>query len=178
MPQALTHILVALIIGSLIRDYVIKDKKKFPLHYVLIIGIAGALADFDIALYWVMHWFGADISEVHRTFTHNIFVPLVFLGLSLISWKLKNKTLGKHHLKLHTIFWAIAIGCFMHLLLDFILIGKIMPFYPFSSMSISLNLVNYLPYPLNNIFLPSIDAALLILWLVYIEWKHKISDFI
>ena len=178
MPQATTHILIALVIGSLIRDYVLKNKKKFPLHYVLILGLASLLPDFDVALYWILYWFGFGFFEIHRTFAHSLIIPAIFLILSGLTWKYKNRELGKHHLKVHTIFLVIALGVFIHLVLDFLLAGSIMPFYPFSHVSIGENLVNFLPSPLNGIFFPSLDAALIILWLVYLEYKHKISDFI
>jgi len=170
--------LIALIIGSLIRDFVIRDKRKFPLHYVLIIGLAGLLPDLDIAVFWIAYWFGAGISEVHRTFSHNLFVPALFFVLSALTLRLKNKELGKHHLKIHTVLWLIGLGILIHLILDASLAGQIMPFYPVSSYSIGINLINYLPLPLADIFFPILDAALLVLWIVYIEWKHKISDFI
>lgn len=178
MPQAATHILIALVIGSLIRDYVVRDKKKFPLHYVLILGLASLLPDFDVALYWILHWWGFGFSEIHRTFTHSLITPVIFLILAGLTWRYKNKELGKHHLKVHTIFLMIALGIFIHLVLDFLLAGSIMPFYPFCYASIGENLVNLLPSPLNEIFFPSLDAALIILWLVYLEYKHRISDFI
>ncbi|MBI2124753.1 metal-dependent hydrolase [Candidatus Pacearchaeota archaeon] len=178
MPQAVTHIIIALIAGSLIRDYAVKDKKKFPLHYILILGIAAMLPDIDVAIYWVLHWFGFTLSEVHRTFSHNLFVPLLFLAIAGLTWKLKNKGLGRHHLKLHTIFLMIALGVFIHLVLDATIAGQIMPFYPLSTFSLGNNITAFMPAPLNQLFFPSLDAALIILWLIYIEWKHKISDFI
>ena len=178
MPQAVTHVIIALIIGSLVRDYLIKDKKKFPLHYVLILGIAALLPDIDIAFYWILYWFGFTLEAVHRTFTHNIFVPLAFFILSLITIKTKNKEFGKHHVKLSIIFVMIAFGISIHLVLDATLAGYIKPFYPFNYKEIGLNLIDKLPSPLSDIFLPSLDAALLVLWLIHEEWKHKISDFI
>ncbi len=180
MPQAATHLIIALIIGSLIRDFYIKkkDKKKFPLHYVLILGIAALLPDLDVAVYWILYWFGFTLQEVHRPFTHNLFFPLIFLLASFITLKWKNKSLGRHHLKIHTIFLMIALGIFVHLILDTLLSGAITPFYPFSAFSIGINIKDMLPYPLNDIFFPCLDAALLVLWIIYIEWKHKISDFI
>lgn len=180
MPQAATHIIIALIIGSFIRDYYIKkkDKKKFPLHYVLILGIAALLPDIDVAVYWILYWFGFTLQEVHRPFTHNLFFPLVFLLISLLTLKLKNKELGKHHLKIHTIFLMISLGIFIHFVLDVAVSGSIMPFYPFSDFSVGNDIKAVLPYPLNTIFFPCLDAALLVLWIIYIEWKHKISDFI
>jgi hypothetical protein len=72
----------------------------------------------------------------------------------------------------------LALGILIHLILDFMLAGQIMPLYPLSQFSIGLNPIDLLPYALQQIFFPSLDAAIIILWLIYIEWKHKISDFI
>ena len=178
MPQAVTHVIIALIIASLIRDYAVKDKKKFPLHYVLIAGLAGLLPDIDITVYWILHWFGFTIQQVHRTFSHNIFVPTFFLLLAGLSVRFKNKELGRHHLKLHLIFLMIASGVFIHLILDASLAGQIMPFYPFSNFAIGHDITRLMPAPLNSIFFPCLDAALFVIWLIYMEWKHKISDFL
>jgi len=177
MPQAVTHILVALILVELFRDYFIKDKKKFPLHYVLIAGIAGLLPDIDIIAYWLLYFFGFSLDEVHRTFTHTLFFPLLFLVLALITTKVKAGITSKHHLKLNIVFIMIAIGSFIHLILDSIFAGTIMPFYPFSYSSFGLNLVSLLPETLANLAMPSLDAAILVLWLIHEEYKHKISRF-
>lgn len=178
MPQAVTHILIALIIAELIRDYLVKDKKKFPLHYVLIAGVAGLLPDIDVALYWILYFFRYTLSEVHRTFTHTIFLPALFLIFAGVFWKVKIRELGKHHLKLHNIFLVVALGALIHLILDFVLSGVIRPLYPFFISEYGLNLVSFLPVPLNDIALPCLDAALLVLWLISIEVRHKISRFI
>lgn len=178
MPQSATHIIVALIAGSLIRDYDLKDKKKFPLHYVLFAGIGGLLPDIDVAVYWILHWFGFTLGEVHRTFTHTLFFPLLLVLIALISTKWKNKELGKHHLKIHVILLMLALGSFIHIALDATLAGEIRPFYPLSDFAVGNDVTNSMPEPLDRIFFPSLDAALIIIWLVYLEWKHKISDFI
>tara|TARA_Y100000034_G_scaffold125404_1_gene174896 strand:- start:851 stop:994 length:144 start_codon:yes stop_codon:yes gene_type:complete len=47
MPYAVTHVLVAIIVAELLRDY----WKKFNLHYVLIAGIGGLLPDIDIIVF-------------------------------------------------------------------------------------------------------------------------------
>ena len=178
MPSATTHIIIALILGSLYRDLFIKNKKQFPLHYILIFGIGAILPDLDIAVFWLLYWFGFTLNEVHRTFSHNLFFPLILFIFALISWKYKNKEFGKHHLKLHTILIMLGFGVLIHLLLDATLAGYIMPFYPISQFTIGIIFVNFLPYALQQLFFPCLDAALIILWLVYLEWKHKISDFI
>ena len=91
MPNAVTHILIPIVILELIRDYVIKDRKKFPLHYILIGGIAGLLPDIDVAVYWIINIFvKIPLNEVHRTFSHTLFLPLLFLILGLLTFKVKN----------------------------------------------------------------------------------------
>lgn len=178
MPQAVTHILIPAILMNLFRDYFVRDKRKFPLHYVLIAGLAGILPDFDLAVYYVLGFFGFGLNEIHRTFSHNVFIILFFILLGFIFLKNNFKTFGKHRLKLSTIFFVISFGVFMHLFLDFLIIGEIVPFYPLSNYIIGLDLVSLLPVYWQESIIPVLDAALLIFWLIYIELKHKISNFI
>lgn len=178
MPHAVTHVLIVIILLELYRDYFVKNKKVFPLHYVLIGGIAGLLPDLDIAVYYFLSFFGYTIGEIHRTFSHNLFVPLIFVILAIPFWKFKNRELGERHLKLRNIFLVIAFGIFMHLVLDATLSGYVMPFYPFSTYSFGLNLINLAPLAWHESILPSIDAAILVLWLIHIERRHKISGFL
>ncbi len=176
MANAVFHIIFALFIAELLREFI--GKKKFPVMYVFIAGLAGILPDLDVVLFWIMYFFGYALDQVHRTFTHTLFLPIVFLILVAISWGFKTRGLGKHHLKLHGIFLMIALGSFIHLFLDFVLSGEIMPLYPFVTCSVGLNLISLLPYALEQIALPCLDAGIFILWLVWLEYKHKISSFI
>jgi membrane-bound metal-dependent hydrolase YbcI (DUF457 family) len=179
MPQVVFHILLPLVLMALFKDwYDAKHKKKFSLHYVLIAGIAGLLPDIDIIAFWFMHFLGFTIGEVHRTFTHNIFFPLVFF-ISYFLFK-GNIVLDirKHKIDLGIVFLMIAFGFLIHIILDGVFHGEIMPLYPFSLVSVGFNLVGYLPSPLDEMFLPSLDAILLFIWLIYLEFKHKVSDYI
>ncbi len=178
MPQAVTHILIVIILLSIFRDYFVKNKKAFPLHYVLIGGIAGILPDLDVAVYYIMSFLGYTINEIHRRFSHNIFLVILLVILGLLTYSVKNSKLGKHHLKLRNLFFVIAFGIFIHLLLDWLIVGTIMPFYPFSTMAFGLNLIKLVPLAWQNSFLPALDAVLLVLWLIYLELKHRIIDFI
>jgi membrane-bound metal-dependent hydrolase YbcI (DUF457 family) len=178
MPQAVTHFLIPVILLELFREFFVKDKKTFPVHYVFIGGLAGLLPDLDIAVYYILSFFGATLEEVHRTFSHNLFVPLIFIILGLVFHGFKNKELGKHHLKLSTIFFIIAFGVFIHLLLDATVMGRIIPFYPLSTYNIGLDLLNHVPVPWQSTILPTLDAILLVLWMIYLEMRHKISEFI
>jgi len=179
MPQVVTHILFPLILLAFFKDYYDKrHKNKFHLRYVLIAGIAGILPDLDIAAFWILNSFGFSIQEVHRTIAHAIFIPLIFFILFLVTKPLNLKPTGKKQLRWPIIFLMISVGSFLHLFLDAILQGYVMPLSPFSSFSIGLNLFGYLPSQLQGIAAPSLDGGLMILWLIYLEWKHKISDFI
>lgn len=178
MPHAVTHFLISVILLSLFRDYFIKNKKTFPAHYLFIGGLAGLLPDMDIAVFYTLSFFGFTMQEIHRTFSHNLFVPLIFVFLAFLFYSFKNKELGEHHLRLKNIFFVIAFGIFVHLLLDMIIAGGIKPLYPLFSYSISLNLIDLAPISWRESLLPSLDALLLILWMVYLEVKHKISSFL
>ncbi|MBD3355042.1 hypothetical protein GF361_03585 [Candidatus Woesearchaeota archaeon] len=179
MPQAAAHILIPLILMSLFRDFYIKKyKKNFPLTYVLIAGIAGIIPDLDVAAFWILHFFGFTMEQVHRTFAHTIFVPLVFFAFFIILKNANLSVLANHKLKLNLVFLMLAIGSFIHLVLDATLAGSIIPLYPFSNLSIGINLFGYLPEALMKIAAPSLDAGLLIIWLIYLKATGKISDFI
>ncbi len=178
MPQAVTHFLIPVILLELFRDFFVKDKRSFPVHYVFIGGLAGLLPDLDIAVYYIVSFFGFTLEEVHRTFSHNLFVPLFFVALGLFFYKFKNKELGEHHLKIKNIFFVIAFGIFIHLILDSIVLGGVMPLYPLSTYMIKLDLLNMAPSPWQSTILPTLDAIFLVLWMIYLEMKHKISNFL
>lgn len=183
MPYAVTHILVPIFIVSLIRDYLLKkeQKRKFPLHYVLIVGFAGALPDADILVAWLINLFKAvPMEAVHRTFTHSIFFPLIFLVLALATLKINIKWLRKHKLNLGMVFFMFFVGTTIHILLDATIAGLIFPFYPFSQMTFGLDLLGKTissPMIKGNILMV-IDGIFLFAYLAYLELKHKISDFI
>ena len=178
MPHAVTHFLIPVILLELFRHFFVKDKESFPIHYVFIGGLAGLLPDFDMIPYFILGLFGFSIQGIHRTFTHNLFFPSLFLICAGFFHNFKNKWLGKYHLHLEDIFLVIAFGVFIHILLDAIVCGAILPFYPFSEFSFGLNLVKMVPESLQESILPTIDAVLLILWMVSLEIRHKISEFI
>ena len=143
MPQAAAHILIPLLLMSIIRDiYIKRTQKSFPLHYVVIAGIAGAIPDLDIAAFWILNFFEFTLQEVHRTFAHTIFVPLIFIILGLVFHRtnLHLCRIRKHTLRLNMLFYMLAFGSFVHLLLDGIFHGSIIPLYPLSSFIIGLDL--------------------------------------
>jgi len=168
MPFAVTHVLSAIILVDLFRDYIAKHKKYFTLHTIFIAGFAGLLPDIDIPLNWFLNLFGLGI--VHRTITHTPFFALIFLIPGFILWKQK-----KH--KVAVYFFVISFGIMLHILLDFLFTVEgsgIMFLYPLSIRMIHLNLLPNLSQTVSA----GIDAIILLLWLWHEEMKHKISDFI
>jgi len=168
MPQAVVHVLFTIIVLDLFRDHFLKDKKKLPLHYVFIGGVAGLLPDIDVPLHWILNGFlGLDVPFFHRIFTHTFLFILIFLAISLIYFDL-NKKVSK-------LFAVITFGVSFHIFLDWLLVGAIAPFYPFSDAAYGLNLIGRIHLPLA---VEGSEAIVLLWWLWHEEKTHKISDFI
>ena len=169
MPFAVTHVLSAIILVDLFRDYIAKHKEYFTLHTVFIAGLGGLLPDIDIPLNWFLNLFGAGI--VHQSVTHTPLFALIFLIPGLILWRN-----NKHKPAMY--FFVIGFGIFLHISFDYMFIGDygagIMFFYPFSNTTYGLGLLQNV----TTNFFAGIDAVILLLWLWHEEVKHKISDFI
>ncbi|MBI2647570.1 hypothetical protein HYW99_03765, partial [Candidatus Woesearchaeota archaeon] len=69
----------------------------------------------------------------------------------------------------------ITFGIAFHIFLDWLLIGSIAPFYPFSSATYGVDLIGRLNIPLAT---QGLEAIVLLWWLWHEEKTHKISDFI
>lgn len=167
MPQAVVHVLFTIIVLDLFRDHVIKSKHKIPLHYIFIGGVAGLLPDIDVPLFWVIGFLGFEAPFFHRIFTHTILFILLFLAISLIYFDLNKKV--------SAMFGIITFGVAFHIFLDWLLVGSIAPFYPFSNASYGLDLIGRMNIPLA---VEGLEAIVLLLWLWHEEKTHKISDFI
>lgn len=167
MPNAVAHVLTAMIIAEAIRRRL--KNRKIPIYTVLVTGIAGLLPDMDMILYFFLRIFRQiEVTEVHRTFTHTLFLPLAFVVAGLLTYKMKK--VSKRNINISELAFFTALGVFIHLALDFLVSGVIMPFYPLSSYSAGLSLV---PKELARAVVPSIDAILLVGWLVYEYKKNK-----
>ena len=168
MPQTVVHVLFTIIVLDLIRDHVLKNKRELPLHYIFIGGVAGLLPDIDISLFWILRNFlGFDVPFFHRILTHTFLFTLIFLFISLIYFDL-NKRVSK-------LFGVITFGVAFHIFLDWLLVGSIAPFYPFSYTTYGLNLLGRTNLPLA---VEGLEAIVLLWWLWHEEKLHKISDFI
>ena len=182
MPQAVTHFLIAALLVAIFRDYYLKrrDKAHFPLHYVLIGGLGGVLPDIDFAVFWFLQLMGETVWEVHRGITHTLTFAALFIILGLFFRGLKKDFVDHHRMRLSIIFTLLSIGILIHIFLDLILFGNTTNLlYPFMQhLPIGLNLISYLPSEVIGVAFASIDGILLMVWIAYLELKHKISDFI
>lgn len=184
MPYAVTHILVPITLAAIFRDFFLskESKKKFHLHYVLLAGLGGALPDIDIPISFVLNFLGVVSWNVHRTFTHSFSFAAIFFILFLILLPVKNEAricnLTRHNLKLSTIFLMVAIGIITHLFLDASFGEVTYLFYPLSTCAYGVNILSSFSLKLQDWLIPTLDGILLVIWIVYLELKHKISDFI
>jgi len=172
MPFAATHFIVTVVILTLLRDHYHK-KHDFPIHYVFLGGLAGLLPDIDIAFFWILSFFNYSFIE----FSHNLVFVFSFLLISLLTINVKSFKFRNAELHFHKLFFVIFLGVSIHLLLDVFSITGINIFYPFNDLRLSLSLEKFLPNSIQWAFFPTLDAVLLILWISYLEWKHKISSF-
>ncbi len=179
MPFATTHILVAIILVELFREYVIKDKRKFPRYYILIAAVGSILPDLDIALYYGTYFLGFGLEQIHRTFMHTLFIPLILFvgGLVVMRIGIKNSMFGKRHLTLHTTLFILAAGSILHLFLDAIFSGEIFLFYPLINFSVGLNLLGFFPEDWSNLIYPTLDGILLLFWIFWLEFKVKVRNY-
>ncbi|MBU0959402.1 MAG: hypothetical protein KKB31_05650 [Nanoarchaeota archaeon] len=172
MPQAIAHILFPLLLISFIRDFYLKKekKRKFSLHYALIAGLAGIILDIDVILTSL------------QKYTHTLIIPLIFLFSFFIFRRADVKAricnLGRHKLKLHIIFLMLSIGTFSHILLDALFYYPDYIFYPFLEIGFGLNFIDYLHFSSPAVIMAVLDGFLFVVWVSYLELKHKISDFI
>lgn len=179
MPYAVAHILVPILLIAIYRDFFAKN--RFSLHYVLLAGLGGVLPDIDILISLFRGFIEGEKFWLHGPFTHSILFPLAFLVLFLIfqpvNLKARICNIGKHNLRLSYIFLSIGFGVLIHLLLDFIFGTGIGLFWPFLDLEIGLNLLQSSLYSWETIMI-TLDGVLLVLWILYLELKHKLSNFI
>ncbi len=165
MAYAVTHILIVIVILDLLRHYVF-GKKKFPRYLLIIGGIAGLAPDIDLPLSWLINLLTGTTVELHRLFTHSLFLVVLFLVIGIIRQYQDDQ-------KWANIFYVIAVGWFIHIVLDCFYGGGLLPsfFWPYRMLP------TFCPtwdiYPLAE----SIDAILLVLWLVHEEVHHYIKDY-
>jgi len=175
MPLAVTHILVPIILMDLFRDFILKKKGVITNKHVLLAGLSGLFPDIDIPI----SYFFLNGVNIHRIYSHNIWIPILFLAFAAYFNSIKKK-------KVSIYFIMIAFGFVIHIVLDGILGGFITPFYPFSDYKFGLNLVpfflmTYFPALFQERFITllfsAMDATLLFFWLIYLQLTKKIKDY-
>ena len=179
MPLATTHILAVIILVELFRNYFVKDNKKFPKYYILIAAIGAIIPDLDIVAYYILYFFGFTFDQIHKTFFHTLFIPIILFLIGFASLKInfKSQQTKKMHIKISTIFFIFSFGALIHLFLDFLFDNNLMLFYPFSNFSADFNVVSIFPKELQWLILPTLDGILLLFWIMWMEFKLKISDY-
>ncbi len=165
MALAVTHVLGAIIILDLLRHYVF-GKNKFPRYLIVIGGIAGLAPDIDIVLSWFMTFITGTEVSLHGVFTHSFFWVFFFLTFGLMFQY-------KKEMKWAKIFYVIAAGWTIHLSLDCAFNSYETFLWP-----LPWNTAKYCPQGAGHTARVSVDAILLVLWLVHEEIHNKIKDYI
>src|SRR3989344_2240552 len=150
MAQAVTHFLFAAILVALFRDKYLKyrDRRHFPVHYLFVAGLGGVLPDLD------------------------------FFALMILQF-CDNPQFGKRHkMKWSCVFYILSFGSVVHIILDMIYGGGMLMLWPLSDWTINISLLNYIPQQIAGVFPALVDGILLVVWIFYLEMKHKISDYI
>lgn len=174
MPYAVAHVILTIVTADIYRDYI--AKKKFPMIYVFVAGIAGLMPDLDIPAGWVFNFIFGTHYNFHRIYTHSLsyaigffFIAMLFLASSREKYKIFRWNVPKR--AFFMFFLAIAFGWFMHIGLDCALAAdgylNLIPSVP----------LKFCPSPFSNQALVGFDAIILVLWLIHEQWKHKIRDY-
>jgi len=172
MPLAVTHVIITIVLVDLYRHYIAKN--SFSRVYVLIAGISGLLPDIDVPLSWLLSLIFQKEIWVHAIFTHSVILGVIFLLIGLFIHFSKNKkVLGFSKLNATLFFIMISIGWLIHVFLDCTLTGGggKLSWIPFIAE------ISFCPRYLTSDLLAGIDAAILLLWLIHEEVKHKIKDY-
>jgi len=175
MPLAVTHVILTIVAIDIVRDYVLK--KKFPMYFVLIGGIAGLLPDADLPLSWLLGAFGID-APIHRVYTHSLLFPFLFLIAAYAFYKINNSKhkigkIGFDNRHLSLLFAMISAGWFIHVLLDCSFMGsEAISFIPVIST------ISFCPHIFNSDAAIGLDAVILLGWLIHEQVRHKIKDYI
>ena len=166
MAYSVTHIILTIVILDLLRHYIF-GKKIFPRYLLVVGGIAGLLPDIDIPASWIYNLFMGTSANFHGGLTHSIIFPIVLVLIGLfLQFKIENHKWAK-------IMYVISFGLFFHLILDCMFGGYKTFLWP-----LFVNNLTFCPqWGISN-YMQSIDAIILVVWLVHEEVHKKIRDYI
>lgn len=183
MPFAVTHILLPILAVSLVRDFILSrnSRARFPLHYVFFAGLGGVLPDIDIPISVILRFLGEQSWWIHKTFTHSLFFPLAFLIVFLVLRPFHERFrvchVRKHRLDISMIALVLFVGILVHLALDLLFGNQVYLLYPFLTQDFGLNLFSFEGFDW-SLIAALVDGVLLVLYLAYLEFRHKISDYV
>jgi membrane-bound metal-dependent hydrolase YbcI (DUF457 family) len=164
MAYSVTHIILTIVLLDIFRHYVF-GKRKFPRYLLVVGGIAGLAPDIDVPLSWLINLFSSTSVNLHGTFTHSLIFPLIFLIVGAILHK-------QNQMKWAKIFYVIAAGWTFHLFLDCLYGGYKTFLWPLSIGT------GFCPqWGISNLA-QSIDAIILVVWLIHEEVHKRIKDYI
>lgn len=164
MALAVTHVIATIVLLDIFRHYVF-GKGHFPRYLLVVGGIAGLLPDIDVPLTWLGNLFSEGTVNFHGVFTHSLIFPVIFLVLGIILYYLDN-------IKWARIFYVIAAGLFIHLLLDCLFGGYTTFFWPVNFPTA------FCPEWGLKMYATGIDAMILVVWIVHEEIHEKVKDYI
>lgn len=174
MPYAVAHVILTIVIADIYRDYI--AKRRFPMIYVFIAGIAGLLPDLDLPFTWIFNFVFKTNYNFHRIYTHSLLYAIVFFALAAMFILMKKEEYNLFKARIQKIaiimfFFAMSFGWLMHITLDCALAAdgylNLIPSIP----------LTFCPHPFSNQALVGIDAVILVLWLIHEQWKHDIKDY-
>ena len=164
MALAVMHVIGAIIILDLLRHYVL-GKKKFPRYLIVIGGIAGLAPDLDIPASWILNLITGRNMDLHAiSFTHSFLFVLLFLFIGLFYR-------AHHNQKWEYIFYVISAGWLIHLGFDWGYGEYKQLLWPFFTPAWIFPSWNFWQYG------ESIDAIVLVLWLVHEEMHKFVKDY-
>jgi len=163
MAFAATHVILAMVITDLYRDYL--APKKFPTKYVLIAGIFGLLPDVDIPLGWIYSMASGHAVDLHGTFMHSVLFGVALAVAAMLCYEVFKKP------KAGLGFAVASFGWLFHLALDCALSPHRI-FLPLSAVACPAF------FDVSAEAMTALDAIILLAWLIHEEWKHKIRDYI
>lgn len=169
MPAAVVHFIVSMLLVRIFAKKLLKINDKIHLRQISFLGgIAGLLPDTDMLIVHAVKILGFSPGyAIHRTITHSLILPLVLLFVALLFYRKRWVSI---------VLLIMALGSTIHITLDFISSSNLMLFYPLFNMISGLGIIPINDY--GNKIILSIDAIVFLLWISWLFYKNKLTDFV
>ena len=176
MPNAVTHMLVAMVLVDVVRHHLLKThhikRWQFSTTWIFFVGFAALLPDVDLLIQWSTYWLTGTAWMYHGAL-HQLYIPFVAFVLAVVFYYRKQKVFGYKHRSIALFFLLLGIGFFTHILLDCAVLGGYPLLPPFLGNGVCTKIIGDDPAAM-----PALDAFLFVLWLFYEQKRHKIRDII